>query len=124
MVLSGHPLLVPSVIDAVRSWRFEPTVLDGTPVEVETIAVENFFLTGHSSATFLAPFRKNAEKHPNDPKAHKTLGQELLSVGEAKEAAEEFQKAIALEPQEARSYFGLGAALTSQGSINGAIAEY
>lgn len=35
-VVSGlvHPDLAQAAIDAVRQWRFEPTTLNGTPVEV------------------------------------------------------------------------------------------
>jgi protein TonB len=35
-VLSGHPLLVQSALDAVRQWRYQPTLLNGEPVEVDT----------------------------------------------------------------------------------------
>lgn len=35
-IISGHPLLTQSVIDAVRQWRYKPTLIDGAPVEVET----------------------------------------------------------------------------------------
>ncbi len=35
-VLSGHPLLVQSAMDAVRQWRYQPTLLNGEPVEVVT----------------------------------------------------------------------------------------
>jgi protein TonB len=35
-VLSGHPLLVQSALDAVRQWRYQPTLLNGDPVEVDT----------------------------------------------------------------------------------------
>jgi protein TonB len=35
-VLSGHPLLVQSALDAVRQWRYRPTLLNGEPVEVDT----------------------------------------------------------------------------------------
>ena len=35
-VLSGHPLLVPSALDAVRQWKYRPTLLNGEPVEVDT----------------------------------------------------------------------------------------
>jgi TonB family protein len=33
-VISGHPLLVPAALDAVKQWRYVPTLLNGTPVEV------------------------------------------------------------------------------------------
>jgi periplasmic protein TonB len=35
-VLSGDPLLVKAALDAVRQWRYRPTLLNGEPVEVET----------------------------------------------------------------------------------------
>lgn len=35
-VLQGHPLLVQSALDAVRQWRYQPTLLNGEPVEVVT----------------------------------------------------------------------------------------
>jgi len=35
-VLNGHPLLVQSALDAVRQWRYQPTLLNGDPVEVDT----------------------------------------------------------------------------------------
>jgi len=34
-VLSGSPLLVKAAVDAVRQWRYQPTVLNGQAVEVE-----------------------------------------------------------------------------------------
>lgn len=35
-VISGHPLLIQSALDAVRQWRYQPTLLNGEPVEVVT----------------------------------------------------------------------------------------
>jgi TonB family protein len=35
-VLSGHPMLLQSAIDAVSQWRYAPTLLNGEPVEVDT----------------------------------------------------------------------------------------
>jgi len=45
-VLTGHPLLVQSAIDAVRQWRYRPYILNGDPIEVETQIVVNFSLAG------------------------------------------------------------------------------
>jgi protein TonB len=33
-LISGHPLLVKAAFDAVSRWRYEPTRLNGQPVEV------------------------------------------------------------------------------------------
>jgi periplasmic protein TonB len=45
-VLSGHPILVPAAIEAVRQWRYRPYILNSEPVEVETQITVNFSLTG------------------------------------------------------------------------------
>jgi TonB family protein len=44
MVISGHPLLVPAALDAVKQWAYEPTNLNGTPAEVETEIEVSFSL--------------------------------------------------------------------------------
>jgi TonB family protein len=43
-VISGHPLLIPAALDAVRQWVYEPTLLNGQPVEVVTEIDVNFTL--------------------------------------------------------------------------------
>jgi len=45
-VVSGHPMLVQSALDAVRQWRYRPYFLNGEPVEVDTQITVNFSLTG------------------------------------------------------------------------------
>ncbi len=45
-VLSGHPLLVKAALDAVKQWRYQPTLLNGQPVEVVTEIDVNFTLAG------------------------------------------------------------------------------
>jgi len=35
-VIKGNPLLVPAAIDAAKVWRYEPTMIDDTAVEVDT----------------------------------------------------------------------------------------
>ena len=44
-VLSGHPLLVKAALDAVKQWRYRPTLLNGEPVEVLTTIEVNFALS-------------------------------------------------------------------------------
>jgi len=44
-VLSGNPILVRPSIDAVRQWRYRPTLLNGKAVEVETDITVIFQLT-------------------------------------------------------------------------------
>jgi len=45
-VVQGHPLLVQSALDAVRQWRYQPTLLNGEPVEVDTTVDVVFSLGG------------------------------------------------------------------------------
>jgi periplasmic protein TonB len=45
-LVSGHPMLVPAAIDAVRQWRYRPYLLNGEPVEVETTITVTFQLAG------------------------------------------------------------------------------
>lgn len=40
--VSGHPMLVPAAVDAVKQWRYRPYLLNGEPVEVETIVTVTF----------------------------------------------------------------------------------
>jgi len=44
-IVSGHPLLRQAAMDAVRQWRYQPTLLNGEPVEVVTQIDVNFTLS-------------------------------------------------------------------------------
>ena len=44
-VVSGHPLLAPAALEAVRQWRYSPTLLNGVPVEVISPLDVNFILS-------------------------------------------------------------------------------
>jgi protein TonB len=43
-VLSGHPMLVPAALDAVKQWQYRPYILNHEPIEVETQITVNFVL--------------------------------------------------------------------------------
>jgi protein TonB len=45
-IITGHPLLVKSAMDAVLQWRYRPYYLNNEPVEVETQVTVNFTLSG------------------------------------------------------------------------------
>src|SRR6202521_5779098 len=45
-LISGHPMLAPGAIEAVRQWRYKPYLLNGEPVAVETTVQVNFSLSG------------------------------------------------------------------------------
>ena len=58
-VISGHPMLIPAAMDAVKQWRYKPYVLNGEPVLVQTTINVNFELNGPAS-----------EAPPNEPVAN------------------------------------------------------
>jgi protein TonB len=47
-VVSGHPMLTQAAIDAVSRWRYQPYILNGEPVEVDTQVEVTFTLQGGS----------------------------------------------------------------------------
>jgi periplasmic protein TonB len=46
-VVSGHPMLAASAVEAVRQWRYRPYLLNSEPIEVETEITVNFVLSGN-----------------------------------------------------------------------------
>ncbi len=46
-VISGHPFLLQSALDAVKMWKYRPYLLAGKPVEIETTVTLEFALPGN-----------------------------------------------------------------------------
>ena len=44
-VVSGHPLLVPAAVDALRKWKYQPTILNEEPVPVQLMVTIKFRLS-------------------------------------------------------------------------------
>jgi TonB family protein len=57
-LISGHPMLVPAAIDAVKQWKYTPYEIDGNPVTVETLITVEF---------------SHADKNPNDGSTEQVL---------------------------------------------------
>jgi TonB family protein len=49
-LVSGHPMLAPAAIEAVKQWKYKPYLLNGEPVEVETEVTVNFTLADNPPA--------------------------------------------------------------------------
>src|ERR1700730_596877 len=45
-VISGHPLLIPAAMEAVKQWHYRPYLLSGEAVEVEVNITVNFDIEG------------------------------------------------------------------------------
>jgi len=54
-VISGDPLLIQAAQDAVRQWKYAPTLLNGEPVEVDTTVTVTFTLSGANAPQQQAP---------------------------------------------------------------------
>jgi TonB family protein len=46
---AGHPLLAQAAVDAVQQWRYEPSTIDGHPIDVETKFYVVFTLAIHQA---------------------------------------------------------------------------
>jgi TonB family protein len=44
-LVSGHPMLAPAAIEAVKQWKYQPYLLNGEPVNVATTVTVNFVLS-------------------------------------------------------------------------------
>jgi TonB family protein len=49
-VITGHPLLIQAAIDAVKQWRYKPTLLNGQPSPMTTTVTMNFALSGDGNS--------------------------------------------------------------------------
>ena len=47
VLVSGHPMLVPAAIEAVKQWRYRPFLLNGGAVVVETTVTVTFQLSSN-----------------------------------------------------------------------------
>lgn len=45
-LVSGHPMLVPAAMEAVKQWHYRPYLLNGEPTEVETTITVTFRIAG------------------------------------------------------------------------------
>jgi len=64
-VLSGHPLLTQAALDAVKQWRYKPTLLNNEPVPVVTTVMVNFpFVGGNGERGAPVPSPSGAGQRP------------------------------------------------------------
>ena len=54
-VVSGHPLLLQAALDAVHQWTYQPTLLNGEPVEVDTAIDVIFALQDNPASDGASP---------------------------------------------------------------------
>jgi TonB family protein len=105
LVANGDPLLRDAAIDTVKQWRFEPYLLKGEPVEVDTLATMQFppvqvpkrirvsqgVMAGNLQ-------HKVNPKYPPEAKAAKIQGDVILQVRITPEGKVFVMKAISGDP--------------------------
>lgn len=69
----------------------------------------------------LTAFHRVLEINPKMPEAHVNIGYALLGLGKPKAAADFFDTATVLKPDQINAYFGLGEALSQMGDKLGAL---
>jgi TonB family protein len=52
--VSGHSLLIPASIDAVKQWKYKPYLLNQAPVDVETTVLIRFVISGGNAYSVIA----------------------------------------------------------------------
>jgi TonB family protein len=61
-LVSGHPMLSPAAIEAVKQWRYRPYISDDKPVEVETVVRVSFKMA--DGPEFSTPARSQPDSGP------------------------------------------------------------
>lgn len=79
-VISGPALLQQAALRSIKQWRFEPTLLNGQPVEVETTLPVDFNLYDTTPFTFKMDVREPGASHPM---LNETV--EVSSIGKKKD---------------------------------------
>ena len=52
--VSGHPLLTPAAVDEVKQWKYNPYLLNQTPVDVETTVLIKFVISSGKAYSVIA----------------------------------------------------------------------
>ncbi|HEY6352296.1 MAG TPA: energy transducer TonB [Candidatus Angelobacter sp.] len=72
--VSGHPILIQSAMDAVRQWKYEPFLLEGKPVAVETRITVSYRMPSTTASTQKNSTPEDAEKVPPPRKLRVSSG--------------------------------------------------
>jgi TonB family protein len=98
-VIRGHPLLVQATLDAVRNWVYQPTLLNGEPVEVSTEISVSFTLAPSEGAPPHPSVISRVEpEYPEAAKQMRAQGPVVLEVSIGKDGAVEDIKVVSGHP--------------------------
>jgi len=66
-VLSGHPLLIPAAVDAIRQWKFQPNMVEGEATWSRVRALARFNADGTTTVDLARAFRADDFGDPDTP---------------------------------------------------------
>jgi len=132
-IISGHPLLQQSALQAVSQWRYKPTLLNGQPVEVVTTVDVVFTLDGSigtpppvvAPAVEIARLREAITQKPEDERLRFSLAVALMRNSEMDAAIATMRESVRLHPEDSQTHARLAQFLLNEKyDYDGAVAEY
>jgi TonB family protein len=90
-LISGHPMLAPAAIEAVKRWRYEPPLADGKPTSAVTVVLVAF-----GNAAYYAAAGQAELAFQNDFWAAEESAQASLTKGDYVHAEEQLNQAQGL----------------------------
>ena len=125
-VVSGHPMLIPSAVEAVKKWQYKPFRVDGQPIAAKT-EIEVPFSLGISDANYKKEQESADNYFKQEDKCRELLKQKQYSEAESscKTAVELVEKLPPERQNERRfAYALLGHSLFSQRKFSDALTSY
>jgi TonB family protein len=124
--VSGHPMLIPSAVEAVKKWQYKPFLVDGQPVAVKT-EIELPFSLGISDANY-----KKEQQSADDYFKQQDKCRELVRTKQYGDAESSCRTAVELveklptdrQNERRLAYQFLGHSLLFQKKFSDALAPY
>lgn len=125
-LISGHPMLVATAIDAVKQWRYKPYLLNGRAVEVRTQVAVNFTLSGPSPTSVSQDQQDSANGSAERAQYDEQLKLAMADWknNKAEEAIEIAAKLIKSDPKRWEGYGLAGAIERAMNNVPEAKAAY
>lgn len=124
-IISGHSLLQTYTLEAAKSWKFHPTIVDGTPVRVQGRITHTYSLTDPTPIEkTIAELRIAVRKELNSAKARHELGAAYFEALRYDEAITQLTEATRLDPKYVEAHLKLGHAYTRKHSYDKALASF
>ncbi len=101
-LVSGHPMLAPAAIDAVKQWKYAPYLLNGNPVEVDTQVTVNFTLSDKPPAESASEYGDRIPRVNSDNPGDAARVPQRIRVSQAVEQGLLVTRVNPQYPQEAK----------------------